>query len=373
MKKAIKRYTYATIMILFVAFVSILGVRDAKADDGTGTGIGQSEEFAGVLGVGDIIKSIPAPGLGDPRGLTWDGTYLWMAEDDSKMIYKIDPSDGTVIDSFSTPGQSFTEGLAWDGTYIWHAEYNGNVYKINPSDGSIIQTISAPTSYPTGLTWDGAYLWTPSYRDLMIYQFSSSTGSLINSFSSPGSTPWGMAWDGTYLWHSEYGGGNIYQLDPSDGTVITSFSSPAGSWLLGLTWDGAYLWAVDHNANMIYQIDAGVECDYCLEDSYGFEWCLNVIDQNAAGIYLAGTVDWYGEEREAVATFLKKNGGVSMSAGAGSSIPFNYNWKLQGTGGSGVWINISPSAGHGLVDVWMCGTATGGETEIVGPAPGVIK
>ena len=49
-----------------------------------------------------------------------------------------------------------------------------------------------------------------------------------------------------------------------------------------------------------------------------------------------------------------KNAGVSLSGDAGSGCPFNYNWKLQGSSGSGVWINISPSAGHGTIQVWMC-------------------
>jgi glutamine cyclotransferase len=250
----------ATTIILFLAFIFVLEVSQVKADDGSGTNINEAEEYdvndinASLSGKGDIVKSISAPGYGDPRGLTWDGTYLWMAEDDSKMIYKIDPSDGNVIYSFSTPGHSFTEGLAWDGTYIWHAEYNGNVYKINPGNGSVIKTISAPTIFPTGLTWDGTYLWTASYRDDMIYQFSPSDGSLVNSFPPPGNHPWGMTYDGIYLWHSEYSRGNIYQLEPSDGTITTSFPSPPYSSLLGLTWDGTYLWSVDHSADMIYQI-----------------------------------------------------------------------------------------------------------------------
>lgn len=99
------------------------------------------------------------------------------------------------------------------------------------------------------------------------------------------------------------------------------------------------------------------ECDYCLEDSFGYVWCLDVIDQNSEGIYLAGTVDMGYEVRNAVGTYLKKNAGVSLSGDAGSGCPFNYNWKLQGSSGSGVWINISPSAGHGTIQVWMCNGA----------------
>ena len=112
-------------------------------------------------------------------------------------------------------------------------------------------------------------------------------------------------------------------------------------------------------------------CDYCLEDSLGFVWCLDVIDQNSEGIYFAGTVDMGFEVRNAVGTYLKKNGGVSMSGDAGSGCPFNYNWKLQGSSGSGVWINITPSAGHGGVNVWMCTGAPDAINEIEGQRPGI--
>ena len=89
----------------------------------------------------NILKTIPAPGLGDSRGLTWDGVNLWFAEDDSKLIFKIDTASGAVLDSFPTPGLSYTEGLAWDGMAIWHAEYNGRMYKIDPSNGAYLDSL----------------------------------------------------------------------------------------------------------------------------------------------------------------------------------------------------------------------------------------
>jgi len=118
---------------------------------------------------------------------------------------------------------------------------------------------------------------------------------------------------------------------------------------------------------------AGGGCDYCLEDSVGFVWCLNVIDQNSEAIYLSGTVDMGWDFRDAVATFLKKNNGIRMCGATGSGCPFTYNWKLQGSSGTGVWINVQPSPGHGTISVWMCGTASDTEAKNVsgqGQIPG---
>ena len=111
------------------------------------------------------------------------------------------------------------------------------------------------------------------------------------------------------------------------------------------------------------------QCDYCFEDSAGYVWCLNLIGSDSAGYYLAGTVNMGYETRDAVATYLKSNSGVSFTGAAGSGVPFNYNWKYQS--GSGVWINVSEYAGHGLISVWLCGTAGGELAADDASAPGV--
>jgi hypothetical protein len=248
--------------ILFVASVAFVGVTSLSADEGAGmAGLAVDSPVANTgRAVGDIIKSFTAPGLGDARGLTFDGTYLWMAEDDTKLIYKIDPAIGEVIASIPTPGVSNTQGLAWDGTHLWHGEYNGMIYQIDPSSGAVLYSFMSPSSRPCGLTWDGTYLWTSSYSDNMIYQFTT-TGTVVNSFSPPAGNTWGLAWDGASLWNCNYNAQPVYELNPSSGGVISSFASPAGSWLLGLTFDGSYLWAVDKNANLIYQFNAGLSGD----------------------------------------------------------------------------------------------------------------
>jgi len=91
-----------------------------------------------------------------------------------------------------------------------------------------------------------------------------------------------------------------------------------------------------------------------------------------AAVYLSGTVDMGGSFRDAVATFLKKNNGIRLCATAGSGCSFTYNWKLQGSSGTGVWTNVQPSPGHGTISVWMCGKASDTEAKVIddGPFPG---
>ncbi|MEE9230177.1 MAG: hypothetical protein V3U86_05680, partial [Acidobacteriota bacterium] len=69
-----------------------------------------------LAAIGDVISSFSAPGT-KPRGLTWDGTNLWLADTNTDLIYEL-TTTGTVLSSFATPSIEPT-GLTWDGTNLW--------------------------------------------------------------------------------------------------------------------------------------------------------------------------------------------------------------------------------------------------------------
>lgn len=244
----------AVCAVLLVVFNGTVGAEIIGGGDAT------TSEKVTHKGVGDVAFSFTGPDSG-AAGLTWDGTYLWLADIWSGNIYKIDPSDGSVISSFAAP-TDYPTGLAWDGTNLWVVcEQAATAYKLDPSDGSVISSIHLP-GYGEGdpnsacITWDGEYLWHADYTHDTIYKIDPSDGSVIFSFASPGPGPSGLTWDGAYLWHSDYITDTIYKLDPSDGSVVLSFASPASHpW--DLAWDGAYLWNADHVANTVYKIDVG--------------------------------------------------------------------------------------------------------------------
>ena len=95
-----------------------------------------------------IMTEIPAPGPA-PRGLTWDGTYLWCADAEKDSIFKIDPVSGQVVHAvlfsrnfeFSRGG-----GIAWGGDeslWVTHRQY---FYKLSASDGQEIANFHCPGS-----------------------------------------------------------------------------------------------------------------------------------------------------------------------------------------------------------------------------------
>jgi len=90
-----------------------------------------------------IVDSFPSPGS-EPRGLAWDGEYLWCSDAGIDSVYKLDTFTGDIASDFSFNIYDDYGGITWsiDST-IWLA--NGSyVYEIDPSTGKTIHSFSCP-------------------------------------------------------------------------------------------------------------------------------------------------------------------------------------------------------------------------------------
>ena len=125
------------------------------------------------------------------------------------------------------------------------------------------------------------------------------------------------------------------------------------------------------NFNLTGGVPCG-DCDYCLTDTYGYDWCLNVITTDSRAYYLNGTCDTGTTPlKDAHATYVYSALGLTMTAyGGASGITFSYNTNfISSTLARGVW--VSSASGRGYVDTWLveCGAAADVEVAPAGPAP----
>ena len=56
------------------------------------------------------------------------------------------------------------------------------------------------------------------------------------------------------------------------------------------------------------------ECDYCLTDTYGYDWCLDVIGTDGKAYYLDGAVDVGSYTIDAMATYVYNGTVLNMTA-----------------------------------------------------------
>ena len=215
---------------------------------------------------GDILLQFPSPGT-SPCGLTWDGTHLWLADDGTDTIYKLDPSNGSVLSSFKSPGAS-PRGLVWDGTHLWHADNaTRKLHQLDRTTGAEASGINAPVTDTQprvaelgGLTWDGRHLWygTVNGWSSKMNRIDPSKVSVERFFFTKG-YPRALATDGTFIWNATDNGGRriglVYKYNLSDGLFVSQFDTP-GFYPTGLAFDGQSLWLVDRETKTIYKLAA---------------------------------------------------------------------------------------------------------------------
>ena len=207
-----------------------------------------------------VILQFPSPDTYS-GGLAWDGLALWNSGIFTRMIYQLDPSDGTVLSSYDS-GIEGLRGLTFGDDHLWVSSWNTEtIYELVPADGTIVASFPAPfAGKPSGLAWDDGVLWIAE-EDGLIYRVDPVTGQILSSIPPPPSNafnPRGLAWDGTNLWAGYQTDGLIYKLDPANGNVRAAFDAPSGELQQGLTFDGRFLWSTGGD-NVIYQINVGCQ------------------------------------------------------------------------------------------------------------------
>jgi C1A family cysteine protease len=206
-----------------------------------------------------IVKSFPSP-TSAPRGLAYDGTYLYVAQASSDdYIYKVDPDTGTVIDTYSWTLSGFPIGLAWDGANFYVSDDTSGLVYVVDTGFNLVRQFSAPETWQRDMAYNGTSLLEATAYTDRIWTLDTDDGTVIDVFPAPLDGPAGLAWDGEHIWlsNSDFLGGDdyIYKLD-TDGTVLEQYNSP-GTFPVGLAFDGRYLWCVDWSTDTVYQLDIG--------------------------------------------------------------------------------------------------------------------
>ena len=221
-----------------------------------------------------------------PVGVLYDGTNIWVADENGEDIYKILASTGAVLHIYTgghgaqylaydsvnnnvwvtnpgsnnvtvvnaATGSSVTydsgsdpDGIAFDGTNMWVANYTpATVTKIRASDGVILQTISVGTSgvsNPRLLAYDNVsnYIWVTVGGDNKVKKIDPATGGIVGDYDVPG--PYAIVFDGTYMWVTEGILNKVAKIRTSDGAILATYDAGVGP--NGITFDGTYIWITD--------------------------------------------------------------------------------------------------------------------------------
>lgn len=217
----------------------------------------------------NIIGEFNAPGRG-PAGLTWDGTYVWVADYTAGHIFQLDHETGSVIDKLWCPG--VLSGLTWNGEYLWQALLEeGWVRVINSQTQDFDRTMVVENPGRVGdLTWDGQYLWVVSQELGLARAIDPETDRVKRELRIPVASG-GIAYKNGALWlaypdRMTFANGQfdwtiaepsfaVAQLDLQTGREMARY---AVDFLpLGLTWVGDELWLSGGSRGRVYRSRPG--------------------------------------------------------------------------------------------------------------------
>jgi YVTN family beta-propeller protein len=181
----------------------------------------------------------------EPRGVSSDGTHVWVANGGEETVSEIKASSGTVIRTIHV-GEPW--GVSSDGTHVWVTtpedatahERGDTVSEIDASSGVVIRTIHVGKE-PLGVSSDGTDVWVANAHDRTVSEIKASSGTVIRTIhvGGRGGYPLGVSSDGTHVWVTDEND-TVSEIKASNGTVVRTIQDGSGPW--GVSSDGTHAW-----------------------------------------------------------------------------------------------------------------------------------
>ncbi|HTZ98090.1 MAG TPA: hypothetical protein VMB18_16935 [Terriglobales bacterium] len=149
---------------------------------------------------GKNLGTFATGGTGGAMATAFDGANVWVTNFSGAgngTVSKLRAIDGTLLGVYTVGPNPL--GVTFDGTYIWVANIGGaSVTKLQPSDGKVLGTFTvAPEPY--SVISDGQHIWVTGALELTELQ--GSDGAVVAKYPIENTT--GIAFDGKNVWISD--------------------------------------------------------------------------------------------------------------------------------------------------------------------------
>lgn len=260
-----------------------------------------------------------------PEGVAFDGTNIWVANEGSNTVTKLQASTGGVVGTYSVGSSPY--GVTFDGTNIWVANLGSNtVTELLASTGAAVGTYSVGKS-PRNSAFDGTNIWVANTGGNNITELLASTGATVGTYNV-GDFPDAVAFDGTNIWVANQGDGTLTKLLASTGAVLGTYSSGVAA-PYSLTFDGNNIWVAGAGGNTVSEIAAS---DGALIGTF-------TVGNFPGGVAFDGTNIWVANNGSSTVTKLLASTGAVLAtytvAGGPLSLAFD---------GTNIWVTIGGSA-----------------------------
>jgi hypothetical protein len=286
---------------LYVADYGNHLIRKIVIDNGTVTTLAGT----GSSGSSDNTTGTSAS-FDNPRGITTDGTNLYVADYGNHLIRQIVISTGVVTTLAGSSGSSGSAngtgtsasfydpwGITTDGTNLYVAEFGNQLIRKIVIDNGTVTTLAgsadtqgtadgtgtnATFTAPRGITTDGTNLYVGDNHNIRKIVIDNGTVTTLAGSADSGNTndngtsarfeyPYGITTDGTNLYLVDRFNHQIRKIVISTGVVTTIAGADSANFADGtgtsarfngpteITTDGTYLFVADYSNHLIRKIE----------------------------------------------------------------------------------------------------------------------
>ncbi|HTS30235.1 MAG TPA: S-layer homology domain-containing protein [Bryobacteraceae bacterium] len=189
-----------------------------------------------------------------------DGTYLWIARADSKVL-KVGAADRRSLETWTIPSNA-PQKLGVFAGLVWIADDQGNLYNFNPTGTAgaaspVLTNFGIPPGPPT-LAFDGSNVWWASANGTKIAIYPvASPGNFTFSLGTNVNID-GMVFDGTNMWvltsDSRLSKLNIPSSTGAVPTVVETVTIPGVVNDCRMLYDGGNIWVPIGTTGTLYVI-----------------------------------------------------------------------------------------------------------------------
>lgn len=159
---------------------------------------------------GSIIRQLDYSTSAGLTGICYDGGNLWLNKEYLPEMILLNIINGEILRILN-----LTEGkygvMEFAESTIYLAENLSNsVLKIDPETGEVLARVSNPAFSMDGLCFDGQHLWILDASNLKIYRLEPD-GQVVNVYQTPDKNPAGMTFSQGFIWLGDKSG-KIYKL-----------------------------------------------------------------------------------------------------------------------------------------------------------------
>lgn len=191
------------------------------------------------------------------RGIAFDGANLWVANNASYSVSKINPIAAQVIKSITCgPGP---HSMAFDGAYMWLTNSGTNtVEKIDVDTDTIVGCVTVGKT-PTGIAFDGTYMWVANNASNTLSKIDVAKDTVVATVAVS-KDPYGVCFDGTHIWNTTYNvGENTLRTSVDKVDIVTNAkvaTIAVDKQPHCLAFDGDHIWAGNLTSRSVSKIDA---------------------------------------------------------------------------------------------------------------------